>query len=429
MERINELEKNEKIQQNHPSLYNIGKNNNTLYNQKIIIPKEKKEEKNNINKVELNKKIFKIIQQKGNINEINNNFSSNENQNKNSSDILDDEDEKKINEDNVNNNVNDKKKDDIKVDIPEKKYKNEEYNINNYDGEKKLDKNNKNVYTLLNSYYKDINLNFKNNNISNNGKNFLRKNNFQESSNKKNFQYNKQNSYSNFPYIFNQNQFYNNIYLYNNQISTYIFPENAFTINNSNNIFSNNMKYYNYNNNIHFRNKKKFNKKNIDNIERNFFIINLENILMGIDKRTTIMIRHIPNKYSYNILLEEINTVCKNKYDFFYLPLDSENNCNLGYAFINFINPLHIIYFYNIFKSRKWLHFNSYKECDLSFAKYQGKNELILNFEKNMGKSDDKRRIPIILEVKNPPKIDLFKQYYEIIEKYRPELLNDINWI
>jgi len=108
------------------------------------------------------------------------------------------------------------------VDIPEKKYKNEEYNINNYDGEKKLDKNNKNVYTLLNSYYKDINLNFKNNNISNNGKNFLRKNNFQESSNKKNFQYNKQNSYSNFPYIFNQNQFYNNIYLYNNQISTYI---------------------------------------------------------------------------------------------------------------------------------------------------------------------------------------------------------------
>ena len=429
MERINELEKNEKIQQNHPSLYNIGKNNNTLYNQKIIIPKEKKEEKNNINKVELNKKIFKIIQQKGNINEINNNFSSNENQNKNSSDILDDEDEKKINEDNVNNNVNNKKKDDIKVDIPEKKYKNEEYNINNYDGEKKLDKNNKNVYTLLNSYYKDINLNFKNNNISNNGKNFLRKNNFQESSNKKNFQYNKQNSYSNFPYIFNQNQFYNNIYLYNNQISTYIFPENAFTINNSNNIFSNNMKYYNYNNNIHFRNKKKFNKKNIDNIERNFFIINLENILMGIDKRTTIMIRHIPNKYSYNILLEEINTVCKNKYDFFYLPLDSENNCNLGYAFINFINPLHIIYFYNIFKSRKWLHFNSYKECDLSFAKYQGKNELILNFEKNMGKSDDKRRIPIILEVKNPPKIDLFKQYYEIIEKYRPELLNDINWI
>ena len=429
MERINELEKNEKIQQNHPSLYNIGKNYNTLYNQKIIIPKEKKEEKNNINKEELNKKIFKIIQQKGNINEINNNFSSNENQNKNSSDILDDEDEKKINEDNVNNNVNDKKKDDIKVDIPEKKYKNEEYNINNYDGEKKLDKNNKNVYTLLNSYYKDINLNFKNNNISNNGKNFLRKNNFQESSNKKNFQYNKQNSYSNFPYIFNQNQFYNNIYLYNNQISTYIFPENAFTINNSNNIFSNNIKYYNYNNNIHFRNKKKFNKKNIDNIERNFFIINLENILMGIDKRTTIMIRHIPNKYSYNILLEEINTVCKNKYDFFYLPLDSENNCNLGYAFINFINPLHIIYFYNIFKSRKWLHFNSYKECDLSFAKYQGKNELILNFEKNMGKSDDKRRIPIILEVKNPPKIDLFKQYYEIIEKYRPELLNDINWI
>jgi len=141
------------------------------------------------------------------------------------------------------------------------------------------------------------------------------------------------------------------------------------------------------------------------------------------------MIRHIPNKYSYQNLLEEIDIVCKDKYDFFYLPLDSENNCNLGYAFINFINPLHIIYFYNVFKSRKWLYYNSFKECDLSFAKYQGKKEITSNIERNMGKNGDKRRLPMIFEIKNPPKINLFKQYYEVIEKYRPELLNDINWI
>ena len=140
------------------------------------------------------------------------------------------------------------------------------------------------------------------------------------------------------------------------------------------------------------------------------------------------MIRHIPNRYSYQILLEEINTICKDKYDFIYLPLDSENNCNLGYAFINFINPLHIIYFYNIFKSRKWFYFNSYKECDLTFAKYQGKYELTSKIEKKVGKNYEKKK-HMLFEIKKPPKIDLFKQYYDIIKENRPELLNIINWI
>ena len=140
------------------------------------------------------------------------------------------------------------------------------------------------------------------------------------------------------------------------------------------------------------------------------------------------MIRHIPNKYSCKNVLDEINIVCKDKYDFFYLPLDLENNSNLGYCFINIIHPLHIIYFYNIFKSRKWFYYNSYKECDLTYGKYQGILELTNNIEKNLGKSD-KRHKPIILEVKNPPKIDLFKKYYVIIKEYQPGLLNEINWI
>ena len=151
--------------------------------------------------------------------------------------------------------------------------------------------------------------------------------------------------------------------------------------------------------------------------------------MKGLDNRTTVMIRHIPNRYTYQNLEEEINLICKDKYDFLYLPIDSENNCNLGYAFINFINPLHIVQFYITFKSRKWLLFNSLKECDLSFAKFQGKTELKSNFEKNMYKNDDKRRIPLIFEIKNPPKIELPKKYYEMIKEYKANFLNDINWI
>lgn len=34
------------------------------------------------------------------------------------------------------------------------------------------------------------------------------------------------------------------------------------------------------------------------------------------------MIRNIPNKYTHTMLIEAIDNVCMNRYDFFYLPLD-----------------------------------------------------------------------------------------------------------
>ena len=281
--------------------------------------------------------------------------------------------------------------------------------------------NNINIYNLLNGYYKDIDINFKDSKINNNCKNFLPKNNMLENLNKKTIP----NMTNYIPYAGYQNQYSYNPFIFNdNRFQSYYFPENAFSINNEYNFyFTTNINNYSYN--IH-NNVNKGNKKRIGNSK--FYPINLDKILKGIDTRTTVMIRHIPNKYSCKNVLDEIDVACKDKYDFFYLPLDSENNCNLGYSFINFIHPLHIVYFYNIFKSRKWFYYNSYKECDLTYGKYQGKKELTNNIEKNLGK-DDKRQKPIILEVKEPPKIDLFKKYYEIIKRYQPGLLNEINWI
>ena len=43
--------------------------------------------------------------------------------------------------------------------------------------------------------------------------------------------------------------------------------------------------------------------------------------------------------------------------------------------------------------------------------------ELTSNFEKHMNKSNDKRRVPLLFDIKQPPKIDLPKKYLEMIVK------------
>ena len=70
------------------------------------------------------------------------------------------------------------------------------------------------------------------------------------------------------------------------------------------------------------------------------------------------MIRNIPNKYSQELLLEELKQH-KMKFDFFYLPIDYNNDCNVGYAFINFIHAKFIPGFYQEFHGRRWNKFNS----------------------------------------------------------------------
>ena len=57
----------------------------------------------------------------------------------------------------------------------------------------------------------------------------------------------------------------------------------------------------------------------------------------GEDKRTTLMIKNIPNKYTQKMLLATIDEDFRGHYDFFYLPIDFKNKCNVGYAFINMV--------------------------------------------------------------------------------------------
>jgi len=92
------------------------------------------------------------------------------------------------------------------------------------------------------------------------------------------------------------------------------------------------------------------------------------------------MIKNIPNKYTQTMLLETFDREQANLYNFFYLPIDFKNQCNMGYAFLNFIHPIYIVEFFRRYDSKKWECFNSDKICKIAYGRMQGKKDLENNF-------------------------------------------------
>ncbi|ETB56707.1 hypothetical protein YYC_05355 [Plasmodium yoelii 17X] len=87
---------------------------------------------------------------------------------------------------------------------------------------------------------------------------------------------------------------------------------------------------------------------------------------------TTVMLRNIPNKYTQNMLMDVMNEHFKGLYDFFYLPIDFRNKCNVGYAFINFIHPHYAELFIKFFNNYKLNAFKSNKICTVTWGRVQG---------------------------------------------------------
>ena len=173
---------------------------------------------------------------------------------------------------------------------------------------------------------------------------------------------------NNFNFLNTYNNYFNN----NN-------PINNINLINLNNNINNNQFMINSNSNnfLQFPSISERGVPGLYNLDSPKNIINLENILKSRDKRTTLIIRNIPNKYTISLLLDELKTNFENKFDILYLPQDYINNSNLGFGFINFVNHMHLILFYEEFVGKKWNCFNSKKRCQLAYSKYQGKNELM----------------------------------------------------
>ncbi|RYG59287.1 hypothetical protein EON64_20390, partial [archaeon] len=132
------------------------------------------------------------------------------------------------------------------------------------------------------------------------------------------------------------------------------------------------------------------------------FALDLQRLQDGSETRTTLMVRNIPNKYSQQMLLEEVNAQHQGQYDFFYLPIDFKNRCNVGYAFINFLSPLHIVDFVRRFEGQRWRSFNSEKICSVTYARIQGKAALVSRFQNSSLLDKDDTYKPLLFRSSGP---------------------------
>ena len=108
--------------------------------------------------------------------------------------------------------------------------------------------------------------------------------------------------------------------------------------------------------------------------------VNIKAIENGEDVRTTVMIRNIPNKVDAAMFKTIIDEHVFGRYDFSYLRIDFGNQCNVGYAFVNFKNPRDIITLYMGIVDKPWEVFSSDKIADVCYATNQGLGTCIEKF-------------------------------------------------
>ncbi|KDD71869.1 RNA recognition motif 2 [Helicosporidium sp. ATCC 50920] len=124
--------------------------------------------------------------------------------------------------------------------------------------------------------------------------------------------------------------------------------------------------------------------------------MDVERVERGEDQRTTVMIKNIPNKYTQKMLLALIDADFRGEYDFFYLPIDFKNKCNVGYAFINMTSTQRLPDFKRRFDGKRWPRFNSEKICSITYGRIQGKAALTQHFQNSSLLYEDKRCRPML---------------------------------
>ena len=174
-----------------------------------------------------------------------------------------------------------------------------------------------------------------------------------------------------------RNQYNNQFNNPKNRYSKNLKSKNITNSNNQNTTFQNFnfAEFQNFENNNISNPKKKHEKKDIDKNN----LIDINNIKLGLEKRTTVRMMNIPPHYTASNLAWAINKNLginpkkeNRTYNYIYVPRTMRNGSkNTGFAFINFVDPKHIIKFYEYYENRNLRTEKSKKICHITFADKQ----------------------------------------------------------
>jgi len=136
----------------------------------------------------------------------------------------------------------------------------------------------------------------------------------------------------------------------------------------------------------------------------------------GNQPKTTAMLRNIPNRYTQPTLLEEIDKLgFAGEYDFFYLPMDTHNRTNVGYAFINFVSQDQMESFARVFSGSNFKDHSSQKVARVSPAHVQGFYANVQQFwDRAVTHSRNSQYRPMV--VLNGVRRDLSDAYQELFQ-------------
>ena len=356
--------------------------------------------RNNLNQLMMKNNNTQIIKNNNANDNNNNNYKNNKNNNINNN--LNSNMKNNINN-NINNNLNNNMNSNMNngmFDNTNQNY-NKSYNTVNKNSISYVRANSMNNQNMMN---KELNMNYMS--MMSNMKDMNYPNNYQYMQN-----LNSQNQQ------INKNQIPNNQNLnFNYTFPQQIYIQNYQQILNQQNIYKNNRIIPNFNQ----MNMIKNNNSSNDNK------IKIDDIIIGKEKRTTLMLRNIPNKYTLNNVVDEIDRSFWGKYDYINLPIDYERKLNLGYAFINFVDPMHIILFYETYHLKKWSKYKSDKKMDMSYADKQGKKDINCKDDQTYFAIEDKRFVFNSLQ----PKIEIPVSYLNFFRKIYPNsvcILEDKN--
>ena len=114
--------------------------------------------------------------------------------------------------------------------------------------------------------------------------------------------------------------------------------------------------------------------------KRKTMSVNPKNVMLGIDRRTSIIIKNIPEDITsdqFKSIVIQYNPLI----DFFYVPIKIRTRKRLRVAFVNVLNYTQIVPIYMglIYKSK--FVYNSHDiEMEICYSKVQGKNQLMKRF-------------------------------------------------